>query len=117
MFGPTVNGSNRYHNWIDRIIFAARDSLQCIDNFRRKNNRILRLVRISAVPAHAAHGDVYGIDIRVCVTFRDADVSGLHLRVIMVTQREIWFAEAIVKTRFEQCARAISGFLGRLCNQ
>ena len=108
---------NRAHgddNWIERIIFAARNRLQRVNYFRREYNRILRLVRIGSVAAHATDSDIDRIDIRVCVTFGYANVAGFQVRLVMKTERKIRFTEFFVKTIFEQRARAAAGLLCRL---
>ena len=57
VLGAAMNRSDRYHDRIERIVLAARDCLQRVDNFGRKHDRILGLVRIGAVPADASHRD------------------------------------------------------------
>ena len=59
MFGPAVDGSHRDNNRIEWIIFPAYDGLPRVDDFRCKNDRILRLVRITAMSAHASDGDIH----------------------------------------------------------
>ena len=101
MFGPALNRSHGDNDWIDRIIFAAGNGLQRHDDFRRKHDRVFRFVRIGAVPAHAAHGDVYRIDICVGVTPRDADFSCFQKRVVVIPEREIRFPKPCIKSRFQ----------------
>ena len=57
-FGSAVDGADRDNDRIERIIFPACDGLPRVDDFCREDDRILRLVRIGAVSAHAAHGDI-----------------------------------------------------------
>ena len=54
---------------------------KAVDDLGRKHDRVLRLVRISAVSAHAADGDIDRIDIRVGVSFRHSDMADLNFRV------------------------------------
>ena len=63
---------------------------------------------------HATDGHIDRIDIRVRVTFCDADVAGLHIGFVVKSERKIRFAESIVKPSLEQRPRAVARLLSRL---
>src|SRR5947209_3467037 len=100
-----MNGTDRYDDRFEWIVFAAGDCLQRVDNFGRKHDRIFRFVRVGAVSTDTAHGDVNRIDIRVSRPFSDPDVTDLEVGFVMKAERKIGFAEAVVKTSLEQRPR------------
>jgi hypothetical protein len=109
-----VNRSDRHDNRIERIIFATRNGLPGVDHFRSQHDRVFCLVRVGAVAARAADSDIDRIDIRIGVAFGHANVAGLHVGLVVESEREIWLAESIVKPGLEQRPRAVARLLSWL---
>ena len=93
-----MNGTDCDDNLIVRIGLAARDCLPGVDDFRGEHDRILGLVRIGAMTAHSFHTHVDRIDVRVAITFRDADLAGGNLGVVVKAEDVGWFWPARVET-------------------
>ena len=92
-----MNGADGDDDVIMGIGLATGDGLPAVDDLRRENDWVLRFVRIRAVPAHSFHTHVDRIDVRVAVTFRDADLAGGNLRVVVKAEDVGWFWPARVE--------------------
>ena len=116
MLGATVDRADGDHRRVERRDLAADDGLQVGHQQRRQGDRVLGGVRVGAVAAGAAYGDVHRIDVGQRIAGHQPDAAGGQRGIGVQRQDHLGPREPLVETAGQHRPRPGTALLGRLAD-